>query len=90
MRNDCYDWDTTYMGLATLIAHRSKDPNTQVGACVVNKLYQLKSIGYNGFPRNVSNDKFSWSREGGFLDTKYAYMCHAESNAIDNIGRKNK
>ncbi len=63
---------------------RSKDPNTQVGACIVSPQKKIVGVGYNGFPIGVADDKFPWSREGDFLETKYPYVCHAELNAILN------
>ena len=72
------------MGVALLSAQRSKDPNTQVGACIVDPRNKIVGVGYNGFPTGISDDIFPWDREGDFLDTKYPYMCHAELNAIIN------
>ena len=80
-------WDEYYMGLAHLSALRSKDPNTQVGACIVDAENKVVSIGYNGMPRGCSDNEFPWEREGGFLNTKYAFVVHAELNAILNSPR---
>jgi len=80
-------WDEYFMGLAHLSALRSKDPNTQVGACIVDENNKVVSIGYNGFPIGCSDSKYPWQREGGFLNTKYAYVVHAELNAILNSPR---
>ena len=80
-------WDEYFMGLAHLSALRSKDPNTQVGACIVDQDHKVVSIGFNGMPRGCSDEDFPWDREGGFLDTKYAYVVHAELNAILNSPR---
>jgi dCMP deaminase len=77
-------WDDYFMSIAFLSAKRSKDPNTQVGACIVNPDKRIVGIGYNGFPRGCSDDLLPWDREGDFEDTKYAYVCHAEVNAILN------
>ena len=77
-------WDDYFMGVAMLSAMRSKDPNTKVGACIVNQNKRIIGIGYNGFPCGCSDDTFPWSREGNFLDTKYPYVVHAEPNAILN------
>ena len=77
-------WDEYFMGLAHLSALRSKDPNTQVGAAIVDENHRVVSVGYNGFPTGVSDDEFPWEREGKFLDTKYPFVCHAELNAILN------
>lgn len=75
------------MGVALLSAKRSKDPNTQVGACIVNDKNKIVGAGYNGLPIGCNDDDFPWAKEGGFLDTKYPYICHAELNAIlNNIG----
>lgn len=83
-RTDYISWDEYFMGVALLSAKRSKDPNTQVGACVVNVDKKIVSVGYNGMPSGVNDDDFPWAREGDFLDTKYPYVCHAELNAILN------
>ena len=72
------------MAIAKLSAMRSKDPSTQVGACIVSNDNRILSIGYNGAPNGFSDDEFPWSREGANLDTKYPYVCHAEMNAILN------
>lgn len=85
-RKNVITWDEEFMLFALAAAKRSKDPNTQVGACIASENNTPIAIGYNGFPRNVSNNTFPWSREGEWLDTKYPYMCHAEQNAIDNRG----
>ena len=77
-------WDEYFMGIAHLSAMRSKDPNTKVGACIVNSENKILSVGYNGFPIGLNDQKFPWNREGGFKDTKYAYVVHAELNAILN------
>lgn len=80
-------WEEYFMGLAHLSGLRSKDPNTQVGAVIVDENNRVISIGYNGFPSGVSDDEFPWGREGGVLDTKYAFVVHAELNAILNSQR---
>lgn len=77
-------WDEYFMGIALLSAKRSKDPSTQVGACIVNKEKKIVGLGYNGFPIGCDDDALPWEREGDFLDTKYPYVCHAELNAILN------
>lgn len=75
------------MGVALLSARRSKDPNTQVGACIVNDKHKIVGAGYNGLPAGCDDDEFPWDKQGNFLDTKYPYICHAELNAIlNNIG----
>ena len=83
-RTDYLSWDEYFMGVALLSAQRSKDPNTQVGACVVNPKNKIVGVGYNGFPTGCSDDEFPWAREGDFLQTKYPYICHAELNAVIN------
>ena len=77
-------WDEYFMGVSILSALRSKDPNTKVGACIVNKNKRIVGIGYNGFPVGCSDLEFPWDREGSFLHTKYPYVVHAEANAILN------
>jgi len=77
-------WDEYFMGVAMMSALRSKDPATQVGACIVNDDKRIIGIGYNGFPRGISDDNFPWGKNGEFLDTKYPYVVHAEPNAILN------
>ena len=83
-RTDYINWDEYFMGIAMLSAQRSKDPSTQVGACIVSEDNKILSIGYNGFPQGCSDEEISWDREGDFQSTKYAYVCHAELNAILN------
>lgn len=83
-RVDYLDWDQYFMGIARLSALRSKDPSTQVGACIVNSQKKIIGIGYNGLPTGIDDDSFPWGKEGDFLDTKYPYVCHAELNAILN------
>ena len=86
-RSNYISWDEYFMGVALLSAQRSKDPNTQVGACIVNDKNKIVGAGYNGLPIGCSDDEFSWSKEGDFMDTKYPFVCHAELNAIlNNIG----
>lgn len=83
-RQDYISWNEYFMGIALLASKRSKDPNTQVGACIVNADNVILSTGYNGFPYGCSDDEFPWEREGS--DTKYNYVVHAELNAILNAG----
>ena len=83
-RQDYISWDEYFMGVAKLAGLRSKDPNSQVGSCIVSPDNKILSIGYNGFPRGCSDDVFPWSREGDELDTKYFYVTHSELNAILN------
>ena len=84
-RSDYLSWDEYFMGLAKLTAGRSKDPNTQVGACIVSTDNRVLSCGYNGAPNHFDDKNFPWAREGKPLETKYMYVCHAEANAIDNF-----
>ena len=78
-------WDEYFMGVALLSAKRSKDPNTQVGACCINKDKRIIGIGYNGFPKGCSDDVFPWGKtDKSFINTKYPYVVHAEANAILN------
>lgn len=82
-------WDDYFMSVALLSGKRSKDPNTQVGACIVNKNNVIESIGYNGLPKGCSDDEFPWEKEGEMLNTKYPFVVHAELNAILNAKGKN-
>jgi dCMP deaminase len=77
-------WDEYFMGVALLSAYRSKDPNTKVGACIVDSRKKIVGVGYNGFPTGCDDNLLPWKREGEYLDTKYPYVCHAELNAILN------
>ena len=86
-REDYITWDQYFMGIALLSSERSKDPNTRVGACIVNDDNKILSMGYNGAPTGFSDDVMPWAREGANLDTKYPYVCHSELNAILNSGR---
>lgn len=83
-RTDYITWDEYFMGVAMLSAQRSKDPNTQVGACIVSQDHKILSMGYNGFPIGCSDDEFPWAREGDPYDNKYFYTTHSELNAILN------
>jgi dCMP deaminase len=86
-RQSYISWDEYFMGVALLSAKRSKDPSTQVGACIVNEKNKIVGAGYNGLPIGCDDDDFPWEKQGDFLDTKYPYICHAELNAIlNNIG----
>lgn len=86
-RQDYISWDEYFMGVALLSARRSKDPSTQVGACIVNDKNKIVGAGYNGLPIGCDDDDFPWEKTGDFLETKYPYICHAELNAIlNNIG----
>ena len=81
-RTDYISWDEYFMGIAMLAARRSKDPSTQVGACIVSPDNIIISTGYNGMPKGCSDDEFPWDREGA--ETKYPFVVHAELNAILN------
>ena len=83
-RTDYINWDEYFMGIAMLAARRSKDPNTQVGACIVSEDNIIISTGYNGMPKGCSDDIFPWDRDGQQDMTKYPYVVHAELNAILN------
>ena len=88
-REEYLSWDEYFMGIAVLSAKRSKDPSTQVGACIVNKDKRIISVGYNGMPRCCSDDEFPWDKNENPLDSKYLYVCHAELNASLNCDRGN-
>lgn len=88
-RTDYLNWNEYFMGIALLSAGRSKDPNTQVGACIVNNKNRIISVGYNGFPTNCSDDEYPWGRHGDNLETKYPYVVHGELNAILNTRNEN-
>ena len=83
-RKDYLEWDEYFMAIAKLSAMRSKDPSTQVGACIVSNDNRILSIGYNGAPNGFNDEKFPWGRKGNPLETKYLYVVHAERNAILN------
>lgn len=90
-RTGYISWDEYFMGVALISSKRSKDPNTQVGSCIVDRDNKIIGIGYNGFPIGCSDSDFPWENKGDFLNTKYAYTCHAELNAILNsIGKELK
>lgn len=83
--NNVITWDEYFMGVAKLSAKRSKDPNTQVGCCIVNEDKRIVAVGYNGMPRGCEDNEYPWNvREGLLHNTKYAYVVHAELNAILN------
>ncbi|MCI8641695.1 MAG: dCMP deaminase family protein [Clostridia bacterium] len=84
-RENYISWEEYFMAIAKLSAMRSKDPSTQVGACIVSNSNRILSVGYNGAPNGFNDDQFPWAREAeNNLDTKYPYVCHAELNAILN------
>ena len=84
MKNKILTWDEYFMSLSHLSGKRSKDPSTQVGACIVNQNKRIVGLGYNGMPYGCNDDEYPWEREGDFMNTKYAYVVHAELNAILN------
>ncbi|MBE5879179.1 MAG: dCMP deaminase family protein [Lachnospiraceae bacterium] len=83
-REDYISWDEYFTGIAMLSGMRSKDPSTQVGACIVDANNRILSVGYNGLPNGCSDDEFPWSRDGVELETKYPFVAHSELNAILN------
>ena len=83
-RSDYITWDQYFMGIAIMSSARSKDPGTQVGACIVDEDNRILSVGYNGMPAGCDDDVMPWSREGTNLESKYFFVCHAELNAILN------
>ena len=87
-RTDYIAWDDYFMGVSLLAADRSKDPSTQVGACIVSDDNRILSTGYNGFPQGCSDDDFPWNRDASAGETKYNFVVHAELNAILNAGGK--
>ena len=87
-REGYLSWDDYFMSVALLSGKRSKDPSTQVGACIVNKNNIIESIGYNGLPKGCSDDEFPWDKEGDTLNTKYPFVVHAELNSILNAKGK--
>jgi dCMP deaminase len=89
-RENAISWDECFMRMAHVIAQRSKDPSTQAGSLIADQNNVVVGLGYNGFPRGVDNDKFPWEREGDFLNTKYAYVCHSEENAVYNSNKSTK
>ena len=84
-RENYLSWDQYFMGIALLSAERSKDPNTQVGACIVDANNKILSVGYNGMPSGCNDDEMPWGRIGKPLENKYFFVCHAELNAILNF-----
>jgi len=87
-RKNYLSWNDCFMLMAHLMAERSKDPSTQAGAVIVDENNVIIGLGYNGFPRNCSDENFPWERQGDFLGTKYAYVVHAEENAVYNANKQ--
>ncbi|XP_071847165.1 deoxycytidylate deaminase-like isoform X2 [Apostichopus japonicus] len=83
-RTNYIDWDEYFMAVAFLSAQRSKDPNSQVGACITNSENKIVGIGYNGMPNGCKDSELPWGRAEDWLDSKYPYVCHAELNAVLN------
>lgn len=83
-------WDECFMRMAHVISERSKDPSTQAGAVVADVNNVVVGVGYNGFPRGIKNEDLPWEKIGNLEDTKYAYICHAEENAIYNANNFTK
>lgn len=84
-REDYISWDEYFMGVAYMSGMRSKDPNTQVGACIVSQDNKILSMGYNGLPLGCNDDDFPWVRDNeNPLENKYFYSTHSELNAILN------
>lgn len=83
-RSNVISWDDYFMGMAHLSAMRSKDPSTQVGACIVTPSKKVVGLGYNGFPTGINDDDFPWEKHDEYDQSKYAYVVHAELNAILN------
>lgn len=83
-RTDYISWDECFMQIAHIIARRSKDPSTQAGAVICDDKNVVLGLGYNGWPRGIDTDDLPWEREGNYAETKYAYVCHAEENAVYN------
>ena len=83
-REDYLSWDEYFMGIAHLSAMRSKDPHTQVGACIVSSENKIMSMGYNGFPNGCSDEDYPWGKSENELESKYLYATHSELNAILN------
>lgn len=88
-RENYLSWDAYFMGIALLSAQRSKDPGTQVGACIVGADNKILSVGYNGMPTGCADVDMPWAREGEPMNTKYLFVCHAELNAILNYSGGN-
>lgn len=89
-REDRISWDECFMKIAHVISERSQDPSTQAGSVVVSKDNVVAGVGYNGWPRGIESDDLPWDRDGDFENTKYAYVCHAEENAIYNSNSSTK
>lgn len=89
-RKNAISWDECFMRIAFIIAERSKDPSTQAGAVIANDENVVVGLGYNGWPRGIKTEDLPWDREGDYENTKYAYVCHAEENAVYNSNNSTK
>lgn len=86
MKRDNYiSWGDFFMGIAVLAAQRSKDPNTQVGSCIVNSKNRIIGVGYNGMPNGCSDDILPWGKDVVASKSKYAVVVHSEVNSIVNV-----
>jgi len=89
-RDNYISWDECFMRMAHVIAERSKDPSTQAGAVLVDKQNIVIGLGYNGFPRGIKDEDLPWERKGEMLESKYAYVVHAEANAVFNANAQSE
>ncbi len=89
-RENAISWDECFMRMANIIAQRSKDPSTQAGAVITTSQNVVVGVGYNGFPRGIESADLPWNRDGELADTKYAYVCHAEENAVYNANNSTR
>lgn len=89
-REGVISWDEFFMRVAVAAKLRSKDPKTQVGACIADKDHRILSVGYNGTPAGIDDDEFPWESTGEPLTDKHNYVIHAEANAILNYRGSNK
>ena len=76
-------WDKRFLDLATHISTWSKDPSTKVGCVVVGEDREIRSTGFNGFPRGIEDDEERLADR----EQKYPLICHAEENAIMHAAR---
>jgi dCMP deaminase len=80
---DIPGWDQYYLQICQVVASRSKDPNTQIGCVVVGPNHEIRTTGYNSFPRGIRDDV----PERLVRPTKYLWIEHSERNAICNAAR---
>src|SRR5437868_14568969 len=76
-------WDEYYLNICQVVAQRSKDPNTQIGCVIIGPAHEIRSTGYNSFPRGIRDDV----PERLVRPVKYLWIEHAERNAICNAAR---